>query len=252
MKTVPGANETLDILLRGRVPLIQGRKGYRTSVDSMLLAFFAASLGPVDRVMDLGAGSGLVAILLGRRFVGASLALVELQPGLRDRARRNLVANGLSDRAEIIAHDLADGAPAIAPAPLVVCNPPFFTTAGRIPPADLERRTAHYESTATIAQFAAAASKCVTDDGVCVWIYPRQTSTRLVDGLIDAGLRDVAISHVTHRAGEEPIDRMLVSARIAPSTAVRTAGPVSLHPATGDDSRYSAEIERFVAALGCL
>ena len=71
----PQEHETLDVLLRGKVELLQAKRGYRTSVDAMALAFFAAShVDDVHTCIDLGAGSGLVSILIGKRFRAAEKA----------------------------------------------------------------------------------------------------------------------------------------------------------------------------------
>ena len=75
-------DETLDLLLRDRVAILQARTGYRTSVDSLLLAAFASTLSPNPpaHIVDLGAGTGLVATLLALHFREARATLIERQP----------------------------------------------------------------------------------------------------------------------------------------------------------------------------
>ncbi len=75
----------------------QPPRGYRFSLDSVLLADFAA---PRCRgaVLDLGTGSGVVLLLLARLCPGLSRGVgVEIQPELFECARANIAANGFSN-----------------------------------------------------------------------------------------------------------------------------------------------------------
>src|SRR5437667_307452 len=56
------AEETLDSILGGALRLYQPRRGYRFSVEAVLLARFAAAR-PAARVLELGAGCGVVALI---------------------------------------------------------------------------------------------------------------------------------------------------------------------------------------------
>ena len=87
---------------------------------------WAASEGPPARVVDPGAGSGRFAVAAGRRFPGAELLAVELDPLAAAVCRGHLAAAGLGGRARVLAADYRsaelgrDGAPA-----LYIGNPPY-------------------------------------------------------------------------------------------------------------------------------
>ena len=61
---------TSDTLLRGRVRLIQPARGFRSSLDPVLLAAFARP--PFGRFLDIGCGTGAVSFLLLARDPEAS------------------------------------------------------------------------------------------------------------------------------------------------------------------------------------
>ncbi|MCI0469901.1 MAG: methyltransferase, partial [Nitrospirae bacterium] len=63
------------------IQIYQNRDGYRFSVDALLLYSFV-NLTRIKRIADLGAGSGIIGILLARRYPSAAVALVELQKSL--------------------------------------------------------------------------------------------------------------------------------------------------------------------------
>ena len=54
---------TQDSLFNGRLTCMQHRAGYRFSVDSVILAHFITP-EPKDTILDLGAGSGILSLIM--------------------------------------------------------------------------------------------------------------------------------------------------------------------------------------------
>src|SRR5215471_4486521 len=120
---------TQDALFGGSVVLFQPPRGagYRTNVDALLLAGFAARSGKAAAVaFDLGAGVGAVGLSLLRLGVARRVVLVEVDEQPAAMARRNLDANGWTDLGEVVRADVRDVARSRrGQATLVVCNPPY-------------------------------------------------------------------------------------------------------------------------------
>jgi tRNA1Val (adenine37-N6)-methyltransferase len=251
----PNGDEDLDLLFRGRVALLQRRQGYRTSIDALMLAAFAAHVSENrPRVLDLGAGSGLVAVLLGLHDPETALTLIERQPGLAGRARRNLTLNGLAARAQVVEYDIAQPWPPTLAGDmtvgfdLVVSNPPYYRRAGRMLPADAERADAHYESSAGIERFVEVAAACLTENGLFCCVYPANGALRLQESLSAVGLLDQRCVHVFHRDGDEIATRVLMAARRGPPRAADAQSWV-LHVAEPPNGRYHVVIEQFITDL---
>lgn len=119
----------------------QPRRGYRYGVEAYALASFALRGGehPVATAIDLGAGSGIVALLLASR--GVRVTAVE-----RDLRWAEALARSVADSAVRI--DVVWGDARAVPLPvvdLVVANPPWFDPArGPVAPDD---HKAHARST---------------------------------------------------------------------------------------------------------
>ena len=93
----PGLGEiTVDTLYRERVTLLQPARGYRASLDPVLLAAFVRP--PFGRFADIGCGTGAVAFSLADRDPGASGVAIELQPRLAALARQGVIRNGFAPR----------------------------------------------------------------------------------------------------------------------------------------------------------
>jgi len=73
--------ETLDTILDGRLRVLQPKRGYRFSLDSILLAHFV-SLKSRARVIDIGCGSGIILLIVAKRFLQVNLTGLEIQENL--------------------------------------------------------------------------------------------------------------------------------------------------------------------------
>ena len=81
--------------------IMQSVSGYRFTSDAVLLANIARAL-PGQKVVDLGAGSGIVSILMAAKTKASKIVGVEIQNRLADMAKRSVEYNNLGDRIEIV------------------------------------------------------------------------------------------------------------------------------------------------------
>jgi tRNA1Val (adenine37-N6)-methyltransferase len=176
--------ETIDELKAYDLRIIQPRDGYRFSLDPLLLCDFAET-GEGGRVIDLGAGSGIIPLVLARKWGSATVVGVELQEEMASLAGRNVLLNGLSERIEIIRTDVLSLRDrfSVSTFDLVTANPPYRKPgAGKISPK-AGRDLARHESTAGLADFLIMAKYLVKPLGRICFIYH---TSRLADCLAEA------------------------------------------------------------------
>jgi tRNA1(Val) A37 N6-methylase TrmN6 len=140
-----------DAFLGGAVTVLQPVGGYRAGLDAVLLAAAVpARAAASERVLDVGAGVGVVGLCIAARVGNAHVTLLEIEPRLASIARENVARNGLEGRLEVISADI--GAPARSHAALglhsgafshVVANPPFDVQGRSRPPRDPIKAGAH-------------------------------------------------------------------------------------------------------------
>src|SRR5439155_16598106 len=81
-----------------------------TPMSHLLGEAVLAEVHPGERVLDMGTGSGVNAVLAATR--GATVLAVDINPAALDAARANAVRNGVADRVEVRHSDVfeeADG-----------------------------------------------------------------------------------------------------------------------------------------------
>ena len=78
MNLLLSPDETLDTFLNGKLQILQKKKGYRFSVDAILLSQFVR-IRKNERVIDLGTGCGILLLLLSDATKAHSFVGVEIQ-----------------------------------------------------------------------------------------------------------------------------------------------------------------------------
>lgn len=103
-------DESVEDLQRNGMRLIQPSYGFRFGEDSVLLAAIASESCPQAsrriRVVDLGAGSGAVSVLMAARNRQLDLHAIELDTHRFDCLQRNIRINNLSDRMSALQLDI--------------------------------------------------------------------------------------------------------------------------------------------------
>lgn len=162
-----------DTMWGGRLILWQParRGGYRFNLDPILLAGFVAQLpGPLGHVLDLGAGCGIVGLMLLASGRAQKVTSVERQPELAKHLRRNIVQNSLQASATLIEGDLRHIV--LPKADVVVFNPPYFKVGHGLASGDPGRDAGRREVHGTLDDFVAQAAKCVQPSGHVAAIMP--------------------------------------------------------------------------------
>lgn len=172
--------ETIDRVFDGRVAVVQRLDGFRFSLDSLLLARFVEVRGR-ERVVDLGAGNGVISLSLAVLNDGVAVVGVELQQAMVERAIRGATLNGLEERVRMSAGDVRNLAEDFTSASfdVAVCNPPYRPPrSGRVNP-DRERLVARHEVEGGLADFVRAGAYLLRHRGRMCLVYPAERAVEL-------------------------------------------------------------------------
>ena len=98
-------NERLDDLQYKGLMLLQKKDGFCFGVDAVLLSHFA-QVSKNSIVIDLGTGTGIIAVLLAAKKEPRKVIGLEIQTEMAEMAARSVKLNGLEDRVEIVQGDI--------------------------------------------------------------------------------------------------------------------------------------------------
>jgi tRNA1Val (adenine37-N6)-methyltransferase len=222
------------------IKIVQHKHGYRFSVDALLLPFFVNVKHAVN-IADLGTGSGIIGLLLARKYTGAKVLLVELQESLLTLAERNIALNALEDRVRVMHADIAgmrEKAPQMA-YDLVVSNPPFRKpTSGRLSLGE-EKAVARHELRLKFTDLAETASYLLKVRGRFSMIFHPERLPEIIDTLRSKRLEPKRIRFV-HNDPEAISKIVLIEAVKEGRPGIEVEKPLFIYDEKG---AYTAELD---------
>lgn len=241
---VQKSGESLDALFEGRLNLFQSRRGYRFSLDALLLAYFAR-LKPHDRVIDLGTGNGVIPLILARLYPEVAITGVEYQGTMLERAARNVKLNRLNGRISLCRGDVRAAA-SIGSAggfDVVVCNPPYRPRAsGRRSPND-EKQIARHEVHGELGDFLAAAAYLLRAKGRMALVYLAGRAVDLLSSMRQARLEPKRLRMV-HSFSDRDASLILVEGVKDGRSGLQTLSPLIVFRA---GKEYNDEVAAMIA-----
>jgi tRNA1(Val) A37 N6-methylase TrmN6 len=237
--------ETLDTFYRGRIRVLQKKKGYRFSVDAPLLADFIRTRAD-DEALELGTGSGIISLLLSVKPFRRIVAL-EIQEGLADLARRNVELNGLGERIEVVRADLRAYEPGRR-FDLIFSNPPYIRKAAGFLSFSAEKSAAKHELHGDVRDILKRTAEWLTPEGRACFIYTEKRRADFLAAVGWSGLRLRRIRSVHPRAGD-PANLFLTELGLGAGAEAATGEPEIMPPLVlfAPDGRYTDEAEAIFA-----
>ena len=236
---------TEDAFLGGKLMIAQAVHGSRAGLDAVFLAA-ACPAKAGERVLDAGAGSGIVALAVARRVKGVDVAGVEIDAGLCELARRNALRNGLADRAAFHCGNI--GAPlsqlfALGLAPdsfdHAVANPPFIEAGeARLPPAPMLSRAHHASAAGELESWIKCLAAFVKPRGTVTIVHRADALPRLL-GFLRGRFGGLAVYPLYPRE-HMPATRILIQGRKGSRAPLRLMRGMVLH---GTGNAFTAEAE---------
>jgi len=153
--------------------IVQKKNGYRYSLDSLLLAEFVNTSANME-VADLGAGSGVISMVLAKKGTVGRVIGIEIQHELAQIAKRNVELNGFGDIIEIVELDMREVKSHFPCRSFdyVLSNPPYREkSAGKIAPGK-ERALARHEITCSMQDVLDAVKYLLKPRKKAACIYP--------------------------------------------------------------------------------
>lgn len=189
--------------------LIQGASGQRINTDSCVFAdVIESELQPIS-ILDVGSGTGVLALMMAQKFSAAKIIGIEIEPELAEIGGENFQNSPWADRLTMLCADMRHlsgsakefNEPMQKKYDLILCNPPFFISSQR---SESEQRAiARHDVSMIPEDLAKFAADLLTADGALWVLCAFVESWRFKQALAGAFTQERSIQ-LAHAPGVDP------------------------------------------------
>lgn len=156
--------------------VFQDRCAMKVGTDGTLLGAWACG---GDTILDIGTGTGLVALIMAQRFPSATVTAVEIDKSACIQASENFSSSPFSSRIIIVESSIQDfsmrfdGSMDNQKFDAIVCNPPYFVDSLNCP--DAQRNIARHATTLDYSALFRSVSRLLSEQGIFSVVLPAET-----------------------------------------------------------------------------
>ena len=200
-----------------------------------------------ERVLELGAGCGVISIMIASIYHPREVVAIEIQHDLAEMIERNTAMNELKSVRAICADLRQKAIAGIEPASfdLVIANPPYrAASSGRENP-DRGRRLARGESSATLDDFVRAARRYARNGASVAFVFTARRAAELISTMRARKLEPKRLRFV-HPRIDLPASVVLIEARVGGGIEAAIEPPLILYDRPGI---YTSEARAILSSL---
>ncbi len=213
-----------------RFAIEQPRSAMKVGTDGVLLGAWAYLDSTHRHILDVGCGTGLIALMAAQRTEewGAKVVGVEIDEGAVEDAMCNVADSEWSDRVEVVGSPIQEFAPEVR-FDHILSNPPYFVASLLSP--DKARTTARHTTSLTFDDLALSAERLLAPEGVLSLVLPTDAVGDMTLAAARKGLFLARRMDVSSKTGGKPLRSLLEYGR-KPCPTAHTH--LTIHTPDGD------------------
>lgn len=193
--------------------IAQDRCAAKIGTDGVLLGAWSSTAHDPESILDIGTGTGIIALMLAQRSFAETIDALELDDDAYEQATENFENSDWGDRLFCYHAHLYEFATEIEETyDLIISNPPFYEAAAA-PDGDSElsdaRKKARFEDAMPFELLVGAVAKLLSEKGRFNVIIPHHREDDFIALASRAHLFPTRITHVKGNP-ESPIKRSLL------------------------------------------
>lgn len=181
----------------------------KVGIDAVLLGAWSPITPDCKHILDIGTGTGVIALLAAERANTAQITGIEINAEAAAQAKENAQASPFNGRIEIIAGPVQDFATSNNDLyDLIITNPPFFS--GGVLSDHLDRQTARHTVKLSHQDLLRSVQQLLSPKGTFCCILPKLEGLRFIELAASVQLYPQQVLRVRPRA-EKPVHRLLLA-----------------------------------------
>jgi tRNA1Val (adenine37-N6)-methyltransferase len=192
----------------------QDRCAMKINTDGVLLAAWA-KIAAARKILDIGTGTGVLALMAAQRCPNAQIIAVEIEPNAAEQAQENIDLSPFGQQIELRQQAIQEFASIEAQQhsfDAIICNPPFFDADKHLLPDEnnYARQIALANLTLSFAELLQATALLLKPTGKAFFVIPQQQKNDFFDHAIAAKLYLAHDCSVAPHA-DKPANRLLLT-----------------------------------------
>lgn len=242
MKIELKENERLDDLQLNKLKIIQNKKWFCYGIDSVLLSDFAKEIRENSTVLDLGAGNGILGLLLCGKTKLKTIIGVEIQDEVCEMATRTILFNDLQDRFQMIHGDIKNVTNIIPRESFdaVVSNPPYKKKDSGIQNNNETKVISRHEILCNLNDIIKAACYALKEKGTFYMVHRPERLADIIATLREYRIEPKVIKFVYPKINKKP-NLVLIKSTKYGNSFLDIKEPIIVYDGNGE---YTDEIKK--------
>ena len=162
--------------------------GMKINTDGVLLGALAKSKDP-SSILDIGTGTGVVALMLAQRFPNAQVEAIEIDNKSALTAQNNFNTSQFTKRLKCYQQSFQDFSKQYPDKKydLIVSNPPFFTNS--LKNYNEQKQLARHASNDLFKELISFTRQHLTPKGSCYFILPLEAALQIVEYAFESKMK---------------------------------------------------------------
>ena len=235
-------NERLDDLQLKKLKIIQNRKWFCYGIDSVLLSDFAKEIKVGSNVLDLGAGNGIIGLLLCGKTNLNQMVGIEIQQDVCEMAVRSIEYNKLQSKYKMINGDIKNIKNLVAKESFdaVVSNPPYKKANSGVINADETKLISRHEIMCSLENVIEAAFYALKEKGSLYIIHRPERITDLMNLMRKHRIEPKIMRLIQPKPSEKP-NLVLVKGTKYGNSFLQVPKPLIVY---NQDGTYTEELKK--------
>lgn len=225
--------------------IIQNKKLFSFSLDSILLPNFVSISLRAKNILDIGCGNAPIPLILSERSK-AHIVGVEIQQESYELAQKSILLNHKENQIQIIHSDIKEYANTFDHEvfDVITCNPPYFRhNDTSIVNQTTNKTIARHEKTLTIEDIMKISRKLLKNNGILALVQRPERFVDIVYLMRKNNIEPKRIQFIYPKPGKEA-NILLIEGRKNGNPGIKIMDPIYTH---NQDNQYTEQLKQFVS-----